>query len=203
MPDKLRTQRDILDALVELTESVPFEQVTVRQICEKAQISRQTFYTYFQDKYDAALELVAPTIQNIFSQLGETLGWRQAYLQLFEIIEKNPWGLMRVVQSNDRNSIKNSTIRSSRVDFTNAYIKRHGKKPDGLIAYQIERFSITASLATDDWILSGCAVPAADFVDRYISLIPRELFEAIDVTGEEAAVRKTAKRVESGAWQTR
>lgn len=181
MPDKLRTKQSILDALVALTETMPFEQIAVKQICERAQISRQTFYAYFRDKYDAALWAVEPTIQGIFSRLGRDIGWRQAYLQLFETFEKNPWGLMKMIQSNDRNSIQNSTIRSSREDFTNAYIARYGKEPDELIAYQIERFSITASVATDDWLLSGCAIPAEQFVDRYISLIPRELFVALDV----------------------
>ena len=185
VPDKLRTKRDILEALIELTEEVSFEQVTVKAICERAHVSRQTFYSYFKDKYDTALWLIEPLIGESFLRLGRDLGWRDAYLRLFKAIEKNPWGLMRVVQSNDRNSIQNTTIRTSRRDFTEAYVSRYGNEPPCRIAYQIERFSITASLATDDWVLSGCAVPAEAFVDDFVSLIPRDLFEALDVSDVE------------------
>lgn len=40
------------DALFELSESVPFDKMTVRQIAERAGVSVRTFYNYFVDKYD-------------------------------------------------------------------------------------------------------------------------------------------------------
>lgn len=39
-------------ALRELMETIPFEKITVAQICEKHGMSRKSFYYHFKDKYD-------------------------------------------------------------------------------------------------------------------------------------------------------
>ncbi|GHH97505.1 TetR/AcrR family transcriptional regulator [Neobacillus kokaensis] len=47
-----RTKRLIRDTLTELMEEKGFEGVTVRDLTEKAQINRGTFYLHYRDKYD-------------------------------------------------------------------------------------------------------------------------------------------------------
>lgn len=46
-----RTRRALADALFELLEHEEFQKVTVNDICDQAEVSRPTFYTYFDDKY--------------------------------------------------------------------------------------------------------------------------------------------------------
>ena len=46
-----RTTTALYLAMFDLLERVPFEQITVHDICEKAMVSRTTFYAYFEDKY--------------------------------------------------------------------------------------------------------------------------------------------------------
>jgi AcrR family transcriptional regulator len=48
----VRTKRLIRDALTELMEEKGFEGLTVRDLTEKADINRGTFYLHYQDKYD-------------------------------------------------------------------------------------------------------------------------------------------------------
>ncbi|KHF41715.1 TetR/AcrR family transcriptional regulator [Halalkalibacter okhensis] len=47
-----RTKRLIRDALTDLMEEKGFEGITVRDLTEKADINRGTFYLHYQDKYD-------------------------------------------------------------------------------------------------------------------------------------------------------
>ncbi|MBV4429654.1 TetR/AcrR family transcriptional regulator [Clostridium tyrobutyricum] len=51
----LRVQKTY-DALISAFESLllekPFEEITVKELCEKARIRPATFYTHFRDKYD-------------------------------------------------------------------------------------------------------------------------------------------------------
>lgn len=47
-----RTKRVIRDALTQLMEEKGFEGITVRDLTEKAQINRGTFYLHYRDKYD-------------------------------------------------------------------------------------------------------------------------------------------------------
>ncbi len=51
----LRTQKiynALQDAFKELLCEKPFEQITVNELCERAQTRRATFYKHFADKYD-------------------------------------------------------------------------------------------------------------------------------------------------------
>lgn len=47
----IRTRRDISNSLLELMLEKKFNDITVIDICERALITRATFYKYFEDKY--------------------------------------------------------------------------------------------------------------------------------------------------------
>lgn len=46
-----RTQQALQTALLLLLEKMPFSKITVQTICQKAGVSRATFYMHYQDKY--------------------------------------------------------------------------------------------------------------------------------------------------------
>lgn len=48
----MKTEMALSQALFSLLGSVSFSKVTVSEICEKALVSRATFYTHFVDKYE-------------------------------------------------------------------------------------------------------------------------------------------------------
>lgn len=56
-----RTHKLLYNALLGLMEKQPFENITVKQICDLAMVHRTTFYTHFNDKYD----LLSRTIRQI------------------------------------------------------------------------------------------------------------------------------------------
>ena len=47
-----KTKKLLKNTLVELLEEQPFEQISVTNLCSKADVSRITFYTHYNDKYD-------------------------------------------------------------------------------------------------------------------------------------------------------
>lgn len=48
----LKSQQWIADALISLMEEKPYQQITIMDICKKADLSRQTFYNIFDQKED-------------------------------------------------------------------------------------------------------------------------------------------------------
>ena len=42
--------KKILDSTIQLLNSTPYDDITIKDICKKAGISRQTFYNYFKNK---------------------------------------------------------------------------------------------------------------------------------------------------------
>lgn len=180
--DKDRTKRDVLRALIELSNKTPFEKISVTEICKKAHLSRQTFYQHFRDKYDVAYYLSQVVVEDNFQQLGKSVGWHTAYLRTFKRMEEYSGALKHLSKSDDYNSLINCTIRNCEQDFINRYRDRFGADPDALLRFQMHWFAHLGTLVPTEWIESGCEPSAEQFVQYFLSLIPKELFEALDLS---------------------
>lgn len=64
----------IRDVFVRLLETVDFEKVTVKMICEKASVNRSTFYAHFHDLYEL-LEQVENSLNRELLEDYEQRGW--------------------------------------------------------------------------------------------------------------------------------
>ena len=62
-----RTKKAMTDALAELMSEKPLGSISVREIAEKADINRGTFYLYYRDVYDMAAQLQ----RGIFEKFNE------------------------------------------------------------------------------------------------------------------------------------
>ncbi len=95
-----RTKRMIRDAFTQLLEEKGFEGITVRDITEKADINRGTFYLHYDSKYDlldkseteileemtGILKKISPNIIIHSQAINEPIPF---LVKLFEMIEKN------------------------------------------------------------------------------------------------------------------
>ena len=52
MSSSLITKKTIAKSFVNLMDTVPFQQISVRMIMDDSDIRRQTFYDHFYDKFD-------------------------------------------------------------------------------------------------------------------------------------------------------
>ena len=46
------TRKVIQDAFLEILKEKPVSRITVKEVCDKAEINRGTFYRHYQDCYD-------------------------------------------------------------------------------------------------------------------------------------------------------
>ena len=59
------TQRNIRESLIALLEHTKFDLITVNQIVEQAEVTRSTFYRYYEDKYDLLSEIEEMIVSHI------------------------------------------------------------------------------------------------------------------------------------------
>ncbi|EOS22670.1 hypothetical protein C806_03282 [Lachnospiraceae bacterium 3-1] len=62
-----RMDKTILNAFIEISQQIPFENITVQKIADVAYISRYTFYVHFHDKYEVA-ERIQDELYREFTQ---------------------------------------------------------------------------------------------------------------------------------------
>lgn len=95
------TRKIIKESFYTLLREKPVEKITVRELCEKAEINRSTFYKHYQDCYDLlykieeeALErfdtlLAGIEIKGLQATLTEVLHIMQENAALFEVFQKH------------------------------------------------------------------------------------------------------------------
>lgn len=68
-PISVRSKRLITEALLELMETVPFSKISIRDIVEKAGLTRQTFYHNFESKEDVILHRLDELFDGFFQYI--------------------------------------------------------------------------------------------------------------------------------------
>ena len=61
------------NSIVELLGEKPIEKVTVKEICERADVNRGTFYSHYSDQFDLYNSIVDELLNGIFERLGDIL----------------------------------------------------------------------------------------------------------------------------------
>ncbi|MBQ5317990.1 MAG: TetR/AcrR family transcriptional regulator [Oscillospiraceae bacterium] len=72
-----KTKRSIYNAFIKLRADKSLEKLTVKELCEEAQINKSTFYVYYNDVYDLSDkvedEIVSEVVKNFDSDVIDTV----------------------------------------------------------------------------------------------------------------------------------
>jgi probable dihydroxyacetone kinase regulator len=83
------TQRQIAAAFKTLMLTMPFKQISVTLIMQQAQLRRQTFYEYFQDKYDLLAWIFNAEAGTDLEESVNYEHWTSSLLDLLNYLETN------------------------------------------------------------------------------------------------------------------
>ena len=62
---EMKTRRSITNAFIAIRSKKPLERITVKELCEKAEVSKATFYLHYHDIYDLSDTLQQNVIKDI------------------------------------------------------------------------------------------------------------------------------------------
>lgn len=69
----LKTRREITNAFLELLSEKPLRNITVKELAERADITRATFYSHYDDVYDLLEKTRSEAIEHITNLLDEAI----------------------------------------------------------------------------------------------------------------------------------
>lgn len=87
---KDRTRIQLRDAMIQLLHEKSFDQISTTELVKIAKVSRSSFYTHYQDKYDmieAYQRRLFETIQYVFEKNNGNL--HATMLETFEFLQRN------------------------------------------------------------------------------------------------------------------
>lgn len=77
----VKTRRLIRDSLIELIEEKGFDNITINNISERAQINRSTFYLHYVDKYELLNKTIDDALEKLFSLVAPETHIRENKLE--------------------------------------------------------------------------------------------------------------------------
>lgn len=83
-----RTENLLFDALTALLHEKPITKITVKELCEKADINRGTFYAHYADQYallDSIIEKVSKGIRAFFTDSDSARSEVEVYKKLLTV----------------------------------------------------------------------------------------------------------------------
>ena len=88
-----KTKRAIRNAFYELIKEKPLEKITVREIAERAEINKTTFYAHYETVYDLVDQLEQEAVAEVISQLNTAQGLlsspRAFVKEIYTLLSKN------------------------------------------------------------------------------------------------------------------
>ncbi|MBR5259385.1 MAG: helix-turn-helix transcriptional regulator [Eggerthellaceae bacterium] len=157
----------------------PIDTVSVSEICERAGISRATFYKHFKSKYDISAWYSRQSEVRFLNEIGRSLSWREAYVRHFSCLEfeRNlfmyssagkwtPYGIDEVARSRATTILKTLEMRGVLV------------KTDESWRFIVKAYAYLEIKMASDWFKAGMGDP-----ERFSALleecVPARLHEAL------------------------
>ncbi|WP_207694413.1 hypothetical protein DOK67_0001010 [Enterococcus sp. DIV0212c] len=168
MTGSLITKKKIAKVFKKLVAEIGFEKVTIAKIMQESKMRRQTFYDYFQDKYELADWIFQQeAIEKIEDNLAYE-GWQVIVENLFVYFEENQIFYRKILLFEGQNSFQEYYTQHLKLLISQVLVVK--QKPDTLEESDrlfLEEFYANAFVSlTTKWIIEGCKVDSHQFAEQ-------------------------------------
>jgi len=158
----------------------PIDQLSVLDICKKAEISRQTFYNHFESKYDVAPWFCRVYEERFLNEIGRTLSWRDGLVGHFEAIANGRSLLSFTTRSRwESEEIERKRRQRAIVLVATAREYRDTRVDDALL-FCVRAYTHIEERMAGEWFADGMREPKA-FALLLEECVPRRLHQALAI----------------------
>jgi AcrR family transcriptional regulator len=171
---RVKYTKDVLkETLIQLMEENHISKISIKKICEIADVNRSTFYAHFDSQYDLLNQIERETIEDIhefiFKEKSQQVTLRTMLCLILEYAAQNT-ELFRILL----NERSDSSFRKEIIKLVKelALVETQiGHKANTHIIEYIQLFSITGSLSVlDKWLEDGMVEPIDELADLLLTL---------------------------------
>ncbi len=170
------TKLAIKESLVELMQTNPISKISVKMICEAADINRSTFYAHFQDQYDLLDKIQQEIISDIKEHIlalrfvGQTGNAISVFTQLLDYVKGNAPLFKVLLSGNGDISFQNELMYLGQQKMI-AEISEE-KRLDARITKYVEIYAISGvESIVYKWLVDGCIDETEKLAEMIFSLL--------------------------------
>jgi len=177
----VKTQEALKTAVIALMSEKNFDDITIQDIADRANVNRGTIYLHYQDKYD----LLDKLIETHLNELGEMdkwaceMDWGDALVPYFEYFEQNFLFFSTMLASKDAKGAPSSFRTRLLTSFMSGFkgeIDRESGKNAELSDDIMLQYAGTAYVGVIEWwIRNGMPYPPKIMAKQVGALLERSL----------------------------
>ncbi|WP_309122179.1 TetR/AcrR family transcriptional regulator [Paenibacillus sp.] len=177
----LKTQESLKKAVIELMSEKSFDEITIQDIADRANVNRGTIYLHYQDKYDLLDKLIETHLNELgdMDQWACELDWVDALVPYFEYFEKNYLFFSTMLASKEGKGAPSSFRTRLLASFMEGFkgeIDRESGKNGELSEDVLLQFTGTAYVGVIEWwIRNGMPYPPQAMAKQVGTLLGRSL----------------------------
>lgn len=174
------TKQAIRESLIELMQTHPISKISVKMICEAADLNRSTFYAHYKDQTDLLHKVQQEAVRGIKTHIFATSFTRQAHAAPSVIVKvlaycKENQALFKVLLSEHGDTTFQRELMALAQEKALDEI-REDKRLDVRRAKYLELFALSGVLSiVRHWLEEGCE----DEPEALAALITKFLYEGI------------------------
>lgn len=179
MPNSQWTKRLLAEGLKELMQTAPLSKVSIGDICAHCNISRNTFYYHFKDKYDLVSWIFSTETMAHMTNFSDYEHWADGLLSLCRYLQENRKFYMHALDSEGQNSF--SSYLTSFYKNLMVHCTEQVAEGTSLTEKEIDfiaRFYTHALVGLLlDWTKEGMKTDPAPGIERIRLLVSGQLFQ--------------------------
>ena len=172
-----KTKYRLARAMKECMQTTPVENITVKQITEKCELTRQTFYRNFLDKYD----LISWYLDNLLTQSFEHMGRGKtvydALVKKFTYIQEEQTFFAAAFRYDEQNSLRQHDFELILQFYENLIREKTGKVPGENVHYLLEMYCQSSIYMTVKWVTGGVTCTPEELASIIVDGMPEKLAE--------------------------
>ena len=178
------TRRAIMQSYLRLVRQKPLDKLTVKDIVEDCEITRNTFYYHFQDIYDLTAEVFRSEFAALLRSYGTSIEWWDMVREVALFAQRNRTVVLHVFRSARQDELMRVFEASSQeyiVDQLRNYPQSAGVPEEDLqVLAQVLRGTVRG--LAQEWMTKGMKedpIPTLDRMERmFRDLVERALKNA-------------------------
>jgi AcrR family transcriptional regulator len=170
-----RTKERLAKGIKTLMVNKPLDKITVKEIVDQSELTRQTFYRYFQDKYDLVNWYFDKLAQQSIKQMGISLTLEEGLTRKFAFVRAEKDFFTAAFKSSDCNSIFDYDLKLITDYYTNRIVQKNGKPLEPDDQFLLDMYCQGSMDMTFKWVIEGMVMEPAEFAKLLIDAIPEKL----------------------------
>jgi AcrR family transcriptional regulator len=172
------TRKALRDSLVELMEDKPITKITIKELCEKADINRTTFYAHYRDQYDLLQQVEDETlacVENILEKYADKHSKRELLKmieEIFTFVAGNSNSIQTLLSENgDIGFQKKLFRRFMRKDQVMKYFSDKSIREETKEYWYVHVISGAVGLV-QHWLKDDMSIPVPELAQMLVKLNP-------------------------------